>query len=72
MIYKVESNIPIPKSHSNRRYPFAELKPGDSFVVPLELLHSARSAAYIWGARNGWKFTARACEDGIGRVWRIA
>lgn len=32
--YKVESNVPIPKTHNHwSRFPFAYMKVGDSFLV---------------------------------------
>lgn len=64
---QVEPNIPIPK-----RYPFAQMKPGDSFVIPNEIARNTVSvAAMRYGRAHGCRFTTRTMPDGTIRCWRI-
>ena len=64
---KVESGIPIPA-----KYPFAEMKVGDSFAVPPKINRSAVNvSAMRYGRKHGMKFTVRRTVDGTLRCWRI-
>ncbi len=72
-MFKVESNLPIPekKKGPQARYPFAKMKVGEHFFVPLETAHKARNAANAYKLKHdGWDYTARQTEDGL-RIWRI-
>ena len=73
---KVEKYIPIPGPGRQSKYPWSDLKPGDSFFVPTtETDHYRRknslngTAYYIEGARN-WDLTVRNAPGGL-RVWRV-
>jgi hypothetical protein len=64
---EVESGVPLPVER--RRYPYAEMQVGDSFVVREVSLQVVCNANYRTGKKLGRKFVARKVEDGV-RVWR--
>jgi hypothetical protein len=65
---KVEKNIPIPK-----RWPFDEMKVGDSFAVPPDVKRTTINvSAMRFGLKHGMKFTVRQMPDKSFRCWRIA
>ncbi len=67
MKIKIEKNIPIP-SKGDSKYPFKEMKKGDSFLGPNT--PSFRTTGYI-SARK-LKFKIRFKKEGdMVRVWRI-
>jgi hypothetical protein len=74
----IDSGIPMPGPSANRRrirkYPFADMKVGDSFLLDNRVhRNSALSAAYKWreaGNGVGWKFATRQVSGGF-RLWRI-
>lgn len=64
---QVEPNIPIPK-----RYPFAQMKPGDSFVIPKHVQRgTVLVAAMRYGRAHGCRFITRTMPDGSVRCWRV-
>lgn len=76
MSIEVMSGVPIPKPQRNRnsKYPFAEMKVGDSFHVdgdPEKADALLRSVSYRYGKENAVKFTVRRTESGA-RIWRVA
>lgn len=65
---KVESGVPIPV-----RFPFADMKVGDSFSVPATTKRSTVNvSAKRYGDKHGQKFTVRIMPDRTLRCWRIA
>ena len=66
MTIKIESGIPMPA-----KFPFAEMKVGDSFLVP-DGTNRSTVAVYAnrHGKKTGTKFTLRRTPEGI-RCWRI-
>ena len=66
--YKIEENIPAPPDwrSSRSKYPFSEMKVGDSFVVSEEEFLAARQASYDYGRRHKMRFSTRK-----PRIWRI-
>jgi hypothetical protein len=69
---KIESHIPIPiKKRGNRKYPWDQMKVGDSFFVEGVTQNSLSTAAKYQTTKSGIKFTTAAEGSGI-RVWRIA
>ena len=77
--YKIEKGIQLPDrafGFGQRKYPFAEMEPGDSFFVPCEDDKKKRTALRnsIMGScrrKKGWgKFATRNVKGGI-RVWRV-
>ncbi len=82
-MYEIEKGVPLPEGAGKERqkYPFGEMRPGDSFFVPGGATvnahgnKSAYSAASNYGRAHGWKFSARTVtENGVKgvRIWRIA
>lgn len=75
---KIESGIPMPAHSALRRkvrkYPFADMKVGDSFLLEDRVKrNTALSAAYKWleaGNGAGWKFATRQVSNGF-RLWRV-
>lgn len=65
--YKIEKGVPIPMNWRTK-YPFAEMRPGDSFKGSQKVV----SAVSYWAKRHPGKgkFTCRREGDGY-RVWRI-
>lgn len=92
MTYKIEKNIPMPNEKRGfgqyPKYPFADMKAGDSFAVPVDpesTLQYIRTQSRIAAAcvqyckshlnMRGYtgKFTVRINKrEGIVRVWCIA
>ena len=69
---QIVDNIPVPESPKGSyvRYPFAEMKPGDSFLAPFT--NGVREAATQWKKRHpGWDYTTRTQGDSI-RLWCTA
>lgn len=72
-MYTVEHNVELPPSHRHRKskWPFHDMKVGDSFVVAdIDRWKYAQACASIYGKRLGRRFTTRQMDDGL-RVWRI-
>jgi len=63
---KIEKGIPIPE-FSKSKYPFDQMKVGDSFFALKPNLGSSMMNAQ---ARNGFKFKSKY-QDGGTRVWRV-
>ena len=73
----IEKNIPIPAMAKNRRaskYPFLEMKVGDS-VYFTDQPEGSQSLPVMAARMTGrtqnprWKFTVRALDGGV-RIWR--
>lgn len=73
-MFDVQPNVPLPpkRRHSTaRKWPFAIMQIGDSFIVPdPERWKYAQATASVYGKRLKRKFTTRQMDDGL-RVWRI-
>lgn len=65
------TDIPIPTSRASK-YPFADLKAGQSvlFVCTLKEKANARKAAYRIGQYYHWKYVVRSLKEGV-RMWRL-
>lgn len=81
--FKIERNIPVsPKGRGpgrSEKYPFADMKPGDSFCVPTQNGQEPRQlqstlagcwTRYIKAHAPDAKFTTRQVDGGV-RVWRV-
>jgi len=75
---KIEKGVPLPARYL-KKYPFEEMKPGDSFSIVEPCKKTARKQAdllrsacvYFVKKKNpAWRFTTRVTKDGV-RVWRI-
>jgi hypothetical protein len=77
-MYKVESNIEAPSFRRGKKYPFADMAVGDSFLVPNSEItdityrqNSIRGSALSYGKKNNAQFSTRRTEEGL-RCWRVA
>jgi hypothetical protein len=67
MKVEVDKSIPIPRSNMGRpKYPWRDLKIGDSFYVP-----KYTNSLHYCAKRIGIKITTRKDAEGGIRVWRI-
>lgn len=83
--FKIENGIPIPPpSHGGRayKYPFPDMKVGDSFAIPLaneqhrnggDLAYARlKDASKRYEQRHGTKYRVRTRrEEGVVRCWRV-
>jgi len=68
MEIKIENKIAIPSKPS--KFPWAELKIGDSFLCPSGHESAFRSNVCVASKRLGIKLTVRKTPEGL-RVWRV-
>ena len=76
---KIESGIPIPERASNMaaKYPFNDMKVGDSFLVPringepVTVTRERATKAISYAKRKGGKYCSRTNDEGT-RVWRLS
>ncbi len=73
-VFKIEKNIPPPPKRAGRApvFPFAQLKVGESFVVPAEQSAAASASAHYNGRKYGRTFQQKRNPDGSVRFWRVA
>jgi len=64
---KIEKNVPFPDSRV--KYPFADMKPGDSVWIDDDS-HRPKVAAFSYARYHGWKVICRK-QDGGFRIWRV-
>lgn len=72
----IETNIPLPQRVGGRlkgsKYPFAQMQPGDSFLVPSDVKPSTLRAAVSAFSKKAEapvkKFAIRVVDNGV-RVW---
>lgn len=76
---KIDRQVPIPKTSTGRKrkWPWFDMKKGDSFLMYTEYtvrnLQNASAQGIMFSKTNKkgkWKFSVRKTEEGI-RVWRI-
>lgn len=85
MTFKIYTDIPVPadaRADRARKYPFAELRVGECFIVPVEDLPpkgigSIKAAVYAFkrskdSVAKSKKFVVREIDHGDVGVWRIA
>lgn len=70
--FTIESGFEAPEIRYLRsRYPFRQMKIGDSFFVPELQAHKVRTAASYFHCRNReFSFVTRQEKGGV-RVWRV-
>jgi hypothetical protein len=69
----IENNIPVPgKPVKKYKWPFVELLPGQSFLMPGVKLKSAKNDCWDFEKRGFGTFTAALINDSVVRVWRVA
>lgn len=74
---EVDQAKPPIRPRKRRKYPWADMRVGDSFAVPLErgqtlseLQTAVSAAACTYGSRNGTRYSTRQERTGV-RVWRV-
>ena len=73
----IDRNIPQPRAKTGKRkYPWPEMKEGDSFFVPGKKAKELTGVAMDWVKHNdlNWIFrSSTVVEDGVegARIWRI-
>lgn len=70
MRFKIESNVPVPNGAVRRKtkYPFRQMKIGDSFEFDIKELRKVTSAAYGTHRRDpDFNYTIAG-----NRIWKIA
>lgn len=67
--FVIENDVPLPESATRQKYPFGELKVGESFVVPGVKSKQISGTAAQYSRRHGIRLIVRAEGEGV-RVWR--
>jgi hypothetical protein len=73
-VIELEQSVPIPRTQiGTPKYPFAKMKPGDSFLAPgdRKACINVRNAAVNFGKRHGMRFATRIVRGTGVRVWRV-
>ena len=76
MSFQIEKGIEIPsgnqRTKGGTKYPFAEMEPGDSFVIEVadDKANGRKSSVYTVAKRTGVKVKVAKVEGGL-RVWRV-
>jgi len=75
-MYKIEAGIAIPsatryKGGLKSKYPFADLKVGESFLVPNKTTDKFGATVQTARKRTGFTLATRNVEGGV-RIWRTA
>lgn len=70
---RLDDEIAVPAVATSLKYPFRDMKIGQSFVVPKTERNAARCAASTYKCRHRghWNFTSKT-EGDFTRFWRIA
>ena len=68
---QIDSGLPIPKRRGSKKskYPWKDMKVGDSFLMEVKTSASGASLANRAGKIYGMKFACRKTDEGV-RVWR--
>jgi len=69
MSIEIEKRVAIPESKP--KYPYDEMKVGDSFFVEGGNIQTIANSNWRKGKLLGMKFISRRVDDGV-RVWRTA
>ena len=73
-LFKIEQNVAIPRGGrpGSLKYPFAEMKPGDSFLLNGAPHASVGVSAARFAAQQSppWPFSVLKTPDGF-RCWRV-
>lgn len=74
--FKIESNVPVPPRDGRTgrgqklKYPWGDMKVGDSILFTGDDADTAPSSAHQFGRKRSWTFTTHKNGEGV-RVWRI-
>ena len=69
-IMKIEKDVPIPPD-VHQKYPFSDMKVGDSFSLEWDKRHNLRQAAFYYKKHNKQFNFKTARMNGKVRIWRI-
>ena len=76
--YHIEKGIPLPTMPTNMKYPWRDMKVGDSFFVPVKkesertMRGAITSSFYNYQRGNrGQRIALRQVKGGF-RIWRVA
>lgn len=70
--HKIDRGMGFPiRKPTYIKYPWHEMKVGDSFPVPAGKYDTVANAARDFGKRHGRKFSIRTIATGV-RIWRTA
>lgn len=69
MKFHIDKSIPPPTKPALQKYPFPDMKVGDSIFVRGESAGNIKKAATVWGHRHNRVFISRREKDGF-RIWR--
>ena len=70
--YVIESGVSVPGARTHTKYPWRQMKVGDSFVASYEEVDRIRAAAAYFATRNPeFAFTTRKVDADHVRVWRV-
>jgi hypothetical protein len=75
MAFEIKSGEAVPARSGGgiEKYPFKQMKVGDSFDIPAGSGVDAVRAAASWaGTRRGMRFSIRKRPDGSTGCWRVA
>ena len=66
----LEDGVAMPEARS--KYPFGDMKIGQSFAVPTGKHNSVRTCAHGFQTKNkGFAFSIQQIDDGAYRCWRV-
>jgi hypothetical protein len=65
---QIDHGIPLPTFPRNTKYPWRELKIGDSFMV--DISDTQKQGLHRCASKQGMKITYRKQSDGV-RIWRV-
>lgn len=69
---ELRTHVPIPTRYTRDAYPFAKMKVGMSFSVPVERTYSVKSAAYSYKRKHpGWDYRTTTTDETI-ELWCLA
>lgn len=67
--FKVQKGVKMPAPRV--KYPWRQMKVGDSFAAPIRSHQSVRTAASQTGKRLGTRYAVRKVNAKSVRVWRV-
>lgn len=69
----IDKGVPCPeKAIFLRKYPFRDMKVGDSFIVPGTVKHPYQTTYWANARYKPAVFRAADTGNGVWRIWRIA
>lgn len=74
MVIAVDKNVPMPDfpGRGGKKYPFAEMEVGDSFVLPPNVKSPYAASGNGAVMLPGRKFKSKKMPNGVWRVFRVS